>query len=174
MNNDKFVETFKEEAYELLGNLEATLLELEENPGDKELLSAVFRVMHTIKGSAAMFGLEHISKFSHEVESILSALRDGKLSVSKELVGDTLMARDLILGLLEKDDVSSGPLPDELVQFLEDSPQPNLARVLAFAVMNPEKRPKELRVKLEIQPVIVAFLKAVVEELDRALRPQVD
>ena len=120
MNNDKFVETFKEEAYELLGTLEETLLELEENPGDKELLSAVFRVMHTIKGSAAMFGLEHISKFSHEVESILSALRDGKLSVSKELVGDTLMARDLILGLLEKDEVFAGPLPDDLVLFLEE------------------------------------------------------
>ncbi|HPX47535.1 MAG TPA: Hpt domain-containing protein, partial [Treponemataceae bacterium] len=94
MNEDQFIETFKEEALELLGNLEAALLDLEESPQDKELLSAVFRVMHTIKGSAAMFGLEKISGFAHEVESILSALRDGKITVSKELIGHTLLARD--------------------------------------------------------------------------------
>jgi two-component system chemotaxis sensor kinase CheA len=119
MTNDKFIETFKEEALELLGNLESTLLELEENPGDKELLSAVFRVMHTIKGSAAMFGLDLISSFAHEVESILSALRDGKLSVSKELIGNTLEARDLILGMLEPGAVSTGPLSQELQEFLD-------------------------------------------------------
>jgi two-component system chemotaxis sensor kinase CheA len=119
MTNDKFIETFKEEALELLGNLESTLLELEENPEDKELLSAVFRVMHTIKGSAAMFGLDLISSFAHEVESILSALRDGKLSVSKELIGNTLVSRDLILGMLESGGVTTGPLTPELREFLD-------------------------------------------------------
>jgi two-component system, chemotaxis family, sensor kinase CheA len=120
MDNDKFIETFKEEAFELLGTLESTLLELEENPGDKELLSAVFRVMHTIKGSAAMFGLDLVSSFSHEVESILSALRDGKIAVSKELIGDTLISRDLILGMLESGGTGIGPMPPDLVNFLRE------------------------------------------------------
>lgn len=44
MSKDTFVDTFREEALELLGTLESTLLELEEHPEDKELLSAVFRV----------------------------------------------------------------------------------------------------------------------------------
>jgi two-component system chemotaxis sensor kinase CheA len=117
---NKFIETFKEEALELLGTLEEKLLELEEQPEDKELLSAVFRVMHTIKGSAAMFGLDRISSFSHEVESILSALRDGKLQFSKALIGNTLLARDLILGMLESPEESAGPMTDELTSFLEE------------------------------------------------------
>lgn len=120
MSNDTFVDTFREEALELLGTLETALLELEENPQDKELLSAVFRVMHTIKGSAAMFGLDKISKFAHEVESILSALREGKLSVSKELIGNTLLARDLILEMLDNLSEATGPLSSKLLDFLKN------------------------------------------------------
>jgi len=118
MGNDNFIATFKEEALELLGTLETVLLELEENPTDKELLSALFRVMHTIKGSAAMFGLEQISTFSHEVESILAALRDGKLSVSRSLIDNTLTARDLILGMLENPVAGAGSMDPELEKFL--------------------------------------------------------
>jgi len=119
MGNDNFIATFKEEALELLGTLETVLLELEENPSDKELLSALFRVMHTIKGSSAMFGLDHISTFSHEVESILAALRDGKLSVSRSLIDNTLIARDLILGMLENPVAGTGSLESEHDAFLK-------------------------------------------------------
>ncbi len=119
MKNDKFIETFKEEALELLGTLETTLLELEENPEDKELISAVFRVMHTIKGSAAMFGLDKISSFAHEVESILTALREGRISVTTDLIGNTLTARDHILEMLEDFSDASDPLPEHLSAFLE-------------------------------------------------------
>lgn len=94
--NQQFITTFKEESFELLGSLEDNLLELETNPSNKELLSAVFRVMHTIKGSAAMFGLTHISRFAHEVESVLAALRDGAIPLTKDLIGNVLIARDHI------------------------------------------------------------------------------
>jgi len=121
MGADQFVETFREEAYELLGSLEASLLELEAAPQDKELLSAVFRVMHTIKGSAAMFGLDRISAFAHEVESVLSALRDGKLPFSPSIIDYTLRSRDIILNMLADMSASGGgPLPDDLVAFLSD------------------------------------------------------
>jgi two-component system chemotaxis sensor kinase CheA len=120
MAENRFIETFKEEALELLGSLESNLLELEDNPDDKELLSAVFRVMHTIKGSSAMFGLDRMSAFSHEVETVLSALRDGKLRVSKGLIGGTLTARDLILGMLDSPEACVGPLSGDLSAFLDD------------------------------------------------------
>jgi two-component system chemotaxis sensor kinase CheA len=58
---DKHQMAFKEEAYELLGELEAALMALEENPQDDELIRRVFRAMHTIKGSGAMFGFDAIS-----------------------------------------------------------------------------------------------------------------
>ncbi len=119
MPKNQFVETFREEAFELLGSLEARLLELEESPGDPELLSAVFRVMHTIKGSAAMFGLERIAGFSHDVESILSALREGKIPVTKELIGNTLVARDMILEMLQNPETAVGEMPPEMRDFLD-------------------------------------------------------
>ena len=56
---DQHKETYKEEARELLSELEVSLLELEENPEDKELVGRIFRAMHTIKGSGAMFGFRY-------------------------------------------------------------------------------------------------------------------
>jgi len=60
---------FLEEAYELIAELENALLELEENPDDMDLIGRVFRAMHTIKGSGAMFGYENIAEFTHELET---------------------------------------------------------------------------------------------------------
>ena len=119
MADDRFIETFREEALELLGTLEHTLLELEENPRDKELVSAVFRVMHTIKGSAGMFALERISGFAHQVESILTALREGRLEVSRALIDKTLDSRDMILEMLDDTALCSGPLTPDDALFLE-------------------------------------------------------
>ncbi len=94
---------FKEEAYELLSELEDSLLELEEQPDDHETISKVFRAMHTIKGSGAMFGFTTISSFTHEVETVFDLVRNGELAVSKQLVDLSLKARDHILSLLDCD-----------------------------------------------------------------------
>ena len=118
--NQQFITTFKEESFELLGSLEDNLLELETNPSNKELLSAVFRVMHTIKGSAAMFGLTHISRFAHEVESVLAALRDGAIPLTKDLIGNVLIARDHIDSMLAKASAEHEELAPELVAFLAE------------------------------------------------------
>ena len=101
---DNFKETFKEEAHELLGTLEISLLELEENPANLALLDDVFRAMHTIKGSSAMFGFDNISSFTHRVEDVYDRLRNGELSLTKELVDLTFQVKDHIRILLEEDD----------------------------------------------------------------------
>jgi two-component system chemotaxis sensor kinase CheA len=95
---------FKEEAYELLSELEASLLELEEKPDDRELIGRVFRAMHTIKGSGAMFGFDSISRFTHEVETVYDLVRNEKMSVTRELVNLTLAARDIIRSMLDASD----------------------------------------------------------------------
>ncbi len=97
---DDFKQNFREEAYELLNSLEESLLELETNPENPEEISAVFRAMHTIKGSAAMFGFDEISSFAHSVENILDEVRNGSLPVTSELINLTLKARDQIRSLL--------------------------------------------------------------------------
>jgi two-component system chemotaxis sensor kinase CheA len=98
---DKFKSTFREEAFELLTQLEDKLLELESNPLDNELINAAFRAIHTVKGSAAMFGYEAVSKFAHEMETALDLCRSGALAVSKDFIGLTLKGRDQLRQLME-------------------------------------------------------------------------
>src|SRR5512137_1873843 len=105
---DQYRDAFKEEAYELLSELESSLLELEETPDDKDIIGRVFRAMHTIKGSGAMFGFDDIAAFTHEVETIFDMVRNGKLEVSKRLVNLTLAARDLIKSMLDNSDTGAG------------------------------------------------------------------
>jgi len=117
--SDRFRESFKEEAYELLNDLEGSLLELEEHPDSSEQISSIFRSMHTIKGSAAMFGFQHISEFAHGIENRLDEVRDGKLKVTQELVDIVLAARDHIRLLLEEDDPPPQDLQDASAALLD-------------------------------------------------------
>lgn len=94
------IDTYREEATELLAELETSLLELEETPDDIDLIGRVFRAMHTIKGSGAMFGFDAIAKFTHEVETVFDLVRNGKITVTKTLLNLTLRARDHISALL--------------------------------------------------------------------------
>ncbi len=102
---DRYTETmrtaFREEAGELLTELETALLELESTPEEPELVDKVFRAMHTIKGSGAMFGFQAISEFTHQVETVFDLVRKGELSVSRELIDLTLLARDQIREMLD-------------------------------------------------------------------------
>ncbi|MCP3175669.1 chemotaxis protein CheA [Desulfuromonas sp. KJ2020] len=118
---------FREEANELLAELEESLLELEERPEDMDVVGRVFRAMHTIKGSGAMFGFEAIAAFTHEVETVFDLVRNGQLSVSRELVDLSLAARDQIKRLL---DVADPARPD-------DSPE-GTALVKAFRALQPQ------------------------------------
>jgi two-component system chemotaxis sensor kinase CheA len=98
---DKHGEAFREEAYELLSTLEESLLELEDAPDDAELIGKVFRVMHTIKGSGAMFGFDDIAAFTHGIETVYDKVRSGQIRVSKDLISLTLEARDIIKSMLD-------------------------------------------------------------------------
>ena len=78
--------TFTIESIELLQDMETGLMELENIEDPSETINAIFRAAHTIKGSSGLFGLDHIVRFTHVVESVLDMLRDGKLDVSQDLV----------------------------------------------------------------------------------------
>jgi two-component system, chemotaxis family, sensor kinase CheA len=92
--------TFREEAYELLAELESSLLELEKKPSDKEQIGRVFRAMHTIKGSGGACEFREIVAFVHELESIYDKIRNGKASATPEIINLTLQARDQIKTML--------------------------------------------------------------------------
>lgn len=97
-------EAYKVEAYELLAELETSLLELEASPDNFDIVDRVFRAMHTIKGSGAMFGFDDIADFTHDVESVFDLVREGEISVTKDLVNLALRARDHIKQMLDYSD----------------------------------------------------------------------
>ena len=58
-------DTFRQEARELLDQLEAGLLDLEQDPSNSDLINSTFRALHTLKGSGAMFGFTAVAEFVH-------------------------------------------------------------------------------------------------------------
>lgn len=98
---DKYKQAFEEEARELLAELEAALLQLDQNRDDREIVGRAFRALHTIKGSGAMFGFDDIAGFAHNLETAFDRLRDGRLAATAELINLTLAAGDQIKTMLD-------------------------------------------------------------------------
>ena len=94
-------QTFIDEATELLTDLETTLLEIEINPKDGDLIAKIFRALHTIKGSAGMFGYDDIAAFTHDIETVYDFIRNDKLTINKDIIDLTLEARDQIFIMLK-------------------------------------------------------------------------
>ena len=97
---NRFRETFFQESAEHLAEMEAGLLRLDQGTFDPELLNAVFRAAHSIKGASGMFGLEDVSRFTHALESLLDRLRSGGISVTAKLTDLLLRSNDLLRELL--------------------------------------------------------------------------
>ncbi|NJB66600.1 two-component system chemotaxis sensor kinase CheA [Desulfobaculum xiamenense] len=100
--DDATRELFREEVHENLAELESALLELEDEPTNRENVDRVFRALHTVKGVGAMFGHDDIAMFAHEVEGTFARVREGRLAVSHELLDLTLAARDHLLSLFDE------------------------------------------------------------------------
>jgi len=100
MNLSEHTELFLEEARELLIKIENALLELEKRPEDRELVNEVFRGLHTIKGSGAMFGFGPVAEFTHQVENLFDEVRKGRIAVNPRIIDIGLRAADGISRLL--------------------------------------------------------------------------
>jgi two-component system chemotaxis sensor kinase CheA len=110
---DDALNTFVAEGRELLDQMEEALLRIEQAPRDADTLNAIFRAAHTIKGSAGLFGIDHIVAFTHVAENVLDKLRSDKLQVDSDLVALLLAVRDHLGTLL--DHVAAGTQPDDEV-----------------------------------------------------------
>ncbi len=92
--------SFVAEASEGLEQIEVKVLSLEESPDDKELLNAIFRTFHTLKGTSGFLNLGGIHSISHETETLLGQLREGTAHVSHEVVDFVLDTIDVVKGLV--------------------------------------------------------------------------
>lgn len=101
MNLDDALKTFVIESRELLENMEDALLKVEQAPDDADLINAIFRAAHTIKGSAGLFGLDHVVTFTHNAENVLDMVRSAELHITGDLVALLLEVCDHMGVLVE-------------------------------------------------------------------------
>ncbi|MFN7024067.1 MAG: chemotaxis protein CheA [Pseudorhizobium sp.] len=95
------IAVFRTEAAELLEQIEAGLLDLNVNLGDKDQVDAVFRGLHTLKGSGAMFGFDALAAFTHHCETAFDRVRKGEVPATHGLVSAVLGAKDHMRTLVE-------------------------------------------------------------------------
>lgn len=107
---------YRQEAVELVQSIEAGLIALEQAPRDSDLLNAVFRDLHTVKGSGAMFGFTELAMFVHEFETAFDRLRRGEAEVDGDIIAISLKACDQILPLLDAPETAASASEAILVQ----------------------------------------------------------
>ncbi len=100
IENDDFVKEFLVESNENLDQLDRDLIELEKNPASREILSRIFRTVHTIKGTTGFLGFSKLGSVAHAGESLLSRLRDGDFSLTPQIANYLLAMVDAVREML--------------------------------------------------------------------------
>ncbi|MDP1772996.1 MAG: chemotaxis protein CheA, partial [Methylobacter sp.] len=97
---DEYLQTFVIECKELLEQMEEALLIVEQAAEEPEIINAIFRAAHTIKGSAGMFGIDHVVVFTHAAESVLDRVRSGDVPMNSVLAALFIEAHDHLKELI--------------------------------------------------------------------------
>ncbi|MBF0170989.1 MAG: chemotaxis protein CheA [Nitrospinae bacterium] len=100
--DQEILEEFIKETEEALGDLGAKFVALERDPGDEATINAIFRAVHSIKGSSAFFNLNHIRNYSHKMEYLLDELRKGQRTVTSEIIDILLKGIDHLSGMIAR------------------------------------------------------------------------
>jgi two-component system chemotaxis sensor kinase CheA len=108
-DDDDILQDFLVEAGEILEQLSEQLVELEQRPDDKDLLNAIFRGFHTVKGGAGFLQLDAMVECCHVTENLFDILRNGKRVVTSELMDVVLQALDTVNSQFS--DVKQGSAP---------------------------------------------------------------
>ncbi len=126
LDDPSFYEDFLVEAQEHFEQIEANFLILEESPGDLEILNAIFRSVHTIKGAAGFLGLQKVQSLAHIGENVLDDLRKARMDVSDRVMDLLFEMEDLLKVLVEdvriqvrKQGEPADPDVSELIRNLE-------------------------------------------------------
>lgn len=100
---------FIDESSEIIENLNTGLLDLEENPqGRDDLVNDLFRYFHNMKGNSGIIGYNELNSLTHEAETLLNNVRQGKIVPSHELIDLLLLTVDVMEGLVQRIDVAEG------------------------------------------------------------------
>jgi two-component system chemotaxis sensor kinase CheA len=109
--DEELIQEFLAESWENLGCLDTEIVELEKNPGNRDLLASVFRTIHTIKGTCGFIGLNQLGAVAHSTENVLGRMREGELDVTEDAISMVLSGVDRIKELLDAIE-ATGSEPD--------------------------------------------------------------
>jgi two-component system chemotaxis sensor kinase CheA len=168
MNTNNPVQTFLNEAEDLLTRIEEIALELSPQTPADDQINDLFRAFHTLKGSGAMFGFDGVAEFTHHVETVLDQTREGRLPLSEELISLLLRSKDQIKALLEAAQNQQAPptaAGAEIVAAL-DALLPATAAAKTPGGATPEKAPDS--------PAVPAGKKSPVQTYKIHFRPPPD
>jgi len=118
---NELLNEFLVESYENMDQYEGSLIELEKDPTSKKLVSAIFRTLHTVKGTCGFLGLSRLEAIAHAGENLLSLVRDGVVSFNQAIASALLATGDAvraILAQLEKTETEGDVDYSELVALL--------------------------------------------------------
>ncbi len=118
--DDEILQDFLIEAMEILENLDTQLIDLEASPHDHNLLNAVFRSFHTIKGGAGFLALDAMVEVAHKAEDVFDMLRNGRFTLDSAIMDVFLRVLDALRGMFDsiKAGTSPAPVPRELIEQL--------------------------------------------------------
>ena len=162
LDDPSFYEDFLVEAQEHFEQIETNFLALEEAPGDLDLLNAIFRSVHTIKGAAGFLGLTKVLSVAHMGENVLDDLRKGRMELSDRVMELLFETVDLLKVLVDdvgiqvrKQGEPQDPDPTELLQNLESLKRGEKAAPVAAAPVAPA--PTSV---LQVPPVLAGVSEA--------------
>jgi len=101
IRDESLLKDFIIEGLEYISEIEINILNLEQNPRDKEVVNAIFRPFHSVKGVAGFLNLEAIRDLAHSLENLLDKVRNGDLDVNSGIIDIILDGADLLKVLIE-------------------------------------------------------------------------
>lgn len=145
MEMNQYLEVFIEESKEHLQNCNEQLLELEKNPNDLNIVNEIFRSAHTLKGMSATMGYEDLANLTHQMENVLDAIRNQKLTVTTVILDIVFLAVDdleaMVSSIAEggdgKRDVSDVVHKLKLIELGQDPLQAESEVAAAIATVTP-------------------------------------
>ena len=147
MNFDEdILQDFLVEAKEGITNLEEGFIELEKDKKNIEILKALFRTMHSLKGAAGFFGFKTLESIAHFSEDILSKLRDGLIEPDEDIIDILLKAVDhikYIIGYIEEN--KAEPIEDKILDFLVELSNFNEKLKKRIQEKPKEEKPEEIK-----------------------------
>ncbi|MCB2183238.1 MAG: chemotaxis protein CheA [Desulfobulbaceae bacterium] len=172
---------FIDETNDSLQDIENAFIELERDPANLDIITKIFRPVHSMKGNSGFFGLSHINRFAHRLEDLLDFIRRGEITVDKEIIDILLTGVEYLEGMINRvldnlDDVSLRPEEEEFLQNKIETCKPQQVKGSLKSVLDLEKllaRGDELDFRTSDDSLVSATLEQI-EKCNLYLEKMVD